>query len=75
MSYFEAMKHTSAITTSMVFFIKPAIAPVLSFIILKESLATNTIMGVVFIILGSFVMFLRWTSSDSFLKKLIVKRF
>jgi len=56
--YFLAMEETSAITASMVFFIKPAIAPVLAFIILHESMAANTIAGMVFIFAGSCLTFL-----------------
>lgn len=56
--YFLAMEETSASTASMVFFIKPALAPVLSFIILHESITMNTISGIGLIIIGSLVTFL-----------------
>jgi drug/metabolite transporter (DMT)-like permease len=55
--YFEAMKHTSAITASLVFCIKPALAPLLSFIILHESLSTNTVLGIICIVAASVVAF------------------
>ncbi|MEA1960543.1 MAG: EamA family transporter [Bacillota bacterium] len=57
MFYFSAMEETSAITASVVFFIKPALAPVLALIILHESIAANTIAGMVFIIAGSCITF------------------
>jgi len=55
--YFEAMKHTSAITASMVFFIKPALAPLLSFIILSETIKLNALIGIVCIIIGALIIF------------------
>ena len=56
--YFLAMQETSAATASSVFFIKPALAPVLALIILHESLAPNTIIGMVLIIAGSGITFI-----------------
>ncbi len=53
--YFMAMDETSVSAASLVFYIKPALAPVLSLIILKESIALNTIGGIVLIIIGSCV--------------------
>ncbi|OFI05238.1 putative DMT superfamily transporter inner membrane protein [Clostridium acetireducens DSM 10703] len=53
--YFFAMEETSASTASIVFFIKPALAPILSLIILAENIPFNTLLGIVFILLGSFV--------------------
>ncbi len=55
--YFEAMKHTSAITASLVFCIKPALAPVLSLVILHESLSVNTVLGIICIITASLIAF------------------
>lgn len=55
--YFEAMRHTSAITASMVFCIKPALAPILALIILRESISVNTIFGIICIIAASLVVF------------------
>ncbi len=57
--YFEAMKRTSAITASMVFFIKPALAPVLSLLILGESISLQVLAGIVCIIAASLMIFLR----------------
>lgn len=55
--YFFAMDETSATTASVVFFIKPALAPILSLIILHESIPFNTILGIVFILIGSYITF------------------
>ena len=59
MLYFTAMKDTSAIETSSVFFIKPALAPVLSLIILGEAIRLNTLLGIAFIVAGAFLLFWR----------------
>ena len=56
--YFEAMKHTSAITASMVFLIKPALAPFLSLLVLGESISVNTILGICCIVAASLTVFL-----------------
>ena len=55
--YFMAMEETSVSTASVVFFIKPALAPVLALIILGESIPLNTLAGIVFIISGSLITF------------------
>jgi len=55
--YFLAMAETSAATASMVFFIKPALAPLLSFLILHESIPFNTLAGIAFILTGATVLF------------------
>lgn len=55
--YFLAMEKTSASTASIVFFIKPALAPILSLIILHESISINTLIGMAFILIGSFITF------------------
>lgn len=56
--YFMAMEATSAITTSLVFFIKPALAPVLAFLILQEPLTSTKIAGIVLILIGSMITFI-----------------
>lgn len=56
--YFLAIEKTSATTASLVFYIKPALAPILALIILKESMAPTTIIGILLIILGSVVTFI-----------------
>lgn len=55
--YFLAMEKTSASTASIVFFIKPALAPILSLIILHESISINTLIGIILILIGSFITF------------------
>lgn len=55
--YFLAMEKTSATTASIVFFIKPAIAPILALIILKESITVNTLIGIALITIGSLINF------------------
>ena len=51
--YFLAMEYTDANTTSLIFFFKPIIAPILAFIILKEFIPLNMIFGILFILCGS----------------------
>lgn len=55
--YFMAMEETSASTASLVFYIKPALAPILALIILKEAITSNMIIGIGLIIAGSFITF------------------
>ena len=61
--YLYAIEKTSAAISSFVFLIKPALAPILSVIILSESLSANMILGIMLIILGTFFTFgdkMRW---------------
>ncbi|MFX3618548.1 MAG: DMT family transporter [Sporolactobacillus sp.] len=53
--YFLAMEETSASTASLVFFIKPALAPVLALFILGEAITSNMLAGMVLIVAGSCV--------------------
>jgi len=53
--YFLAMEKTSVATASIVFYLKPALAPVLSLIVLKEALGLNTLIGIGLILLSSFI--------------------
>lgn len=55
--YFEAMKYTSAITASMVFFIKPALAPLLALLILREGISFQVALGILCIIGASLILF------------------
>jgi drug/metabolite transporter (DMT)-like permease len=57
--YFLAMKETSAAASSAVFFIKPALAPVLALIILHENIPYNAAIGILLIIAGSYINFMR----------------
>jgi drug/metabolite transporter (DMT)-like permease len=56
--YFLAMEATSAATASLVFFIKPALAPILALIIIHEALTANMIVGILLIITGSLISFI-----------------
>lgn len=51
--YFLAMEKTSANTVSLVFFFKPILAPALAFFLLKETITLNSILGILFILIGS----------------------
>ena len=53
--YFMAMEKTSAQTTSLVFFFKPALAPVLAMLVLGEEIPVNMVGGIICILLGSLV--------------------
>ena len=53
--YFLSIEETSAIETSSVFFIKPALAPIIAFIILGEKISISTFVGIMFIVFGSYL--------------------
>lgn len=53
--YFMAMEETSANTASLVFFFKPALAPVLAMIILHDVIPVNMVIGILLILGGSLV--------------------
>ena len=57
--YLSAMKETSAIETSAVFFIKPALAPVLALLTIHEAIKLNKLLGIVLIVAGAFILFWR----------------
>ena len=56
--YFLSMEVTSAQTTSLVFFFKPALAPLLAFLILHEAIPGNMLAGIVCILCGSLASIL-----------------
>lgn len=56
--YFLAMEATSAATASLVFFIKPALAPIFALIILGESIKPNMIIGIILMLAGSLITFI-----------------
>lgn len=56
-SYFMAIEETSASTAAIVFYIKPALAPILAFLILGESIAPSTVARIAFIAMGSAIAF------------------
>ena len=55
--FLYSIEKTSAVTASVVFFLKPAIAPLLSFMFLGEYISINGFIGILLIILGSYVGF------------------
>jgi len=56
--YFLAMERSDVSTASLVFFIKPGLAPILAAILIHERILTNTVIGIVIILLGSVVTFM-----------------
>jgi drug/metabolite transporter (DMT)-like permease len=55
--YFLAMEETSASTGSIVFFIKPALAPLLACLLLGERIAPNVLLGIALVIVGTWFAF------------------
>ncbi|ODA40275.1 DMT family transporter [Desulfosporosinus sp. BG] len=55
--YLGAIRLTSAVTASLVFLIKPALATILAVMILGDKLQTNVIIGIGFIIVSSYIAF------------------
>jgi drug/metabolite transporter (DMT)-like permease len=55
--YFLAMESTSAAMASLVFFIKPALAPVLALLILREPIGPLMLTGIGMILAGSLISF------------------
>jgi len=53
--YFLAMSISDAATASIIFFVKPAIAPIFAVIILHEVIQINGIIGIVLILVGSYI--------------------
>lgn len=56
--YFMAIQTTSPIRASVVFFLKPALAPLLALLVLGESIPFHMAVGIVLILLGSLVSLL-----------------
>ncbi|QAS69485.1 EamA family transporter [Oenococcus sicerae] len=57
-AYFMAMEITNVSTASLVFFIKPGLAPILATLILHEKIVPTTIIGIVIILIGSTLTFI-----------------
>jgi drug/metabolite transporter (DMT)-like permease len=53
--YFMAMETTSAATASLVFYIKPVLAPLMALAILGEPITLTMVIGIAFIIAGSLI--------------------
>lgn len=63
--YLGAIRLTSAVTASLVFLIKPALATILAVIILGDKLQTNIIIGIGFIIVSSYIAFKSKKASEA----------
>ncbi len=70
--YFMAIEATSALTASLVFFFKPALAPILALIFLREPIPINMVVGIILILLGSLISLI---PALSVLPSLLVGRF
>ncbi len=55
LAYFMAMEHSDTSFASLVFFVKPALAPIVAVLILGEVITWNVIVGIVFILVGSYI--------------------
>ena len=53
--YFKAIELSDAATGSFAFFLKPAIAPVIAMIVLRETILWNTVLGIALILVASFL--------------------
>lgn len=56
--YFLAMERSNVSTASLVFFIKPGLAPILAALLIGDKIAVTTVIGIVIIIAGSVVTFM-----------------
>lgn len=56
--YFLAMERSDVSTASLVFFIKPGLAPIMAALLIHEKILTNTIIGIVIILIGSVITFM-----------------
>jgi drug/metabolite transporter (DMT)-like permease len=56
--YFLAMEATSTATASLVFFIKPALAPILALLLIHEPITIGMTIGILLIIAGSLISFI-----------------
>lgn len=56
--YFLAMEKTDAATASLVFYIKPVLAPIFALLILHEAIGGQMMAGIVLIIIGSLIAFI-----------------
>ncbi|HYE69321.1 MAG TPA: DMT family transporter [Anaerovoracaceae bacterium] len=60
--YFLAMEISDAATASIVFFVKPALAPIIAVIALHEVIGVNGFIGILFIFIGSYINLREQTS-------------
>jgi len=57
--YFMAMKRSNATTASIIFFLKPVIAPVFAVILLQEAITFNMYIGIALIVAASYILIFR----------------
>lgn len=65
--YFLAMEVSDAATASIVFFVKPALAPIIAVVVLHEVVGINGLIGILLIFIGSYIN-LREQSSKKIIK-------
>lgn len=53
--YIKAIELSGPSNASITFFIKPVFAPVIAFLVLKEPITINLVVGIVFILIGSYL--------------------
>jgi drug/metabolite transporter (DMT)-like permease len=53
--YFLAMGISDAATASIIFFVKPAIAPIFAVILINEAIQLNGLIGIILILIGSYI--------------------
>ncbi len=53
LSYFMAIRYSDAVTGSIAFLLKPAMAPVIAVIVLHEQILWNTVLGIIFVLAAS----------------------
>lgn len=69
--YFMAIKMSDASTGSLSFFLKPAIAPVMAVIFLRETILWNTYLGIALILAASY-MNIRYQRKDNEIREKLV---
>ena len=67
--YFMAIKASDASTGSLAFFLKPAIAPLMAVIFLKETILWNTYVGIGCILLASYIN-IRYQRKENEIRKM-----
>jgi drug/metabolite transporter (DMT)-like permease len=56
LAYFLAIRFSNATTGSVAFFMKPVLAPAFAVLILRETLAWNSFLGIALILVSSFII-------------------
>lgn len=68
-TYMEALKILTASKGAMVFFLKPVLASALAVLFLEETLSTKTVIGMVFVLIGILINFVKLNSKGKEEKK------